>query len=175
MIKQLLLVVLAIVAIIAGRAMFIPGTFSVQRSITVQAPPEKIFPLLNDFQRFSQWSPWQQLDPAMTSQISTPSAGPGAVYEWRGNSKAGSGRMEILASKPSSSVRVKLDFLEPFESHNITDYSLTPTGAGTTVTWEMHGPSTLPSKLMQVFVSMDKMVGGDFERGLASIKAIAEK
>jgi len=115
MIKQLLLVVLGIVSIIVARAMFIPGSFSVQRSITVQAPPEKIFPLLNDFQHVNQWSPWQQLDTAMASQISTPSAGPGAVYEWRGNSRAGSGRMEILESKPSSSVRLKLDFLDPFE------------------------------------------------------------
>jgi hypothetical protein len=111
----------------------------------------------------------------MAKQISTPSAGKGAVYEWRGNSKAGSGRMEILVSKPSDSVRVKLDFLAPFESHNITDYTLTSTGTGTKVTWAMHGPSTFPSKVMQVFVSMDDMVGGDFERGLASLKAIAEK
>jgi uncharacterized protein YndB with AHSA1/START domain len=175
MIKQLLLVVLGIVSIIVARAMFIPGSFSVQRSITVQAPPEKIFPLLNDFQHVNQWSPWQQLDTAMASQISTPSAGPGAVYEWRGNSRAGSGRMEILDSRAPSRVRVKLDFLAPFESHNIADYTLTPTGTGTTVTWEMHGPSTFLSKVMQVFTSMDDLVGGDFERGLASLKAIAEK
>ena len=175
MIKQLLLVVVAILTLIVVRAMFIAGDFRVERSITVQAPPEKVFPLLNDFQQFSQWSPWEQLDPAMAKQISTPSAGKGAVYEWRGNSKAGSGRMEILVSKPMDSVRVKLDFLAPIESHNITDYTLTPAGTGTTVTWAMHGPSTFPSKLMQVFVSMDDMVGGDFERGLASLKAIAEK
>lgn len=175
MIKQLLLVVLGIVSIIVARAMFIPGSFSVQRSITVQAPPEKIFPLLNDFQHVSQWSPWQQLDTAMASQISTPSAGKGAVYEWRGNSRAGSGRMEILDSKAPSRVRVKLDFLAPFESHNIADYTLTPTGTGSTVTWEMHGPSTFLSKVMQVFTSMDDLVGGDFERGLASVKALAEK
>jgi len=175
MIKQLFLVVIGIVTVIATRAMFIADSFSVQRSITVQAPPEKIFPLLNDFQRFKQWSPWQTLHTAMTSQISTPAAGPGAVYEWRGNSKAGAGRMEILESKPSSSVRLKLDFLDPFESHNITDYTLTPTGTGTTVTWEMHGRSTFPSKVMQVFKSMDDLIGGDFERGLASLKALAEK
>lgn len=175
MIKQLIIVVLAIVAIITVRAMFVASNFRVERSIIVQAPPEKVFPLLNDFQQFAQWSPWEQLDPAMAKQISTPSAGTGAVYEWRGNAKAGSGRMEILVSKPSDSVRVKLDFLAPFESHNITDYTLTSTGTGTKVTWAMHGPSTFPSKVMQVFVSMDKMVGGDFERGLASLKAIAEK
>ncbi len=175
MIKQLLLIVVAIIAIIALRAAFIPADFRVERSITVQAPPERIFPLLNDFQQFSQWSPWEKLDPAMAKQISTPSAGTGAVYEWRGNAKAGSGRMEILSSKPSDSVRVKLDFLKPIESHNITDYTLTPSGTGTTVTWAMHGPSTFPSKVMQVFVSMDKLVGGDFERGLASLKAVAEK
>jgi len=175
MITQLLLVVVAILAIIALRAAFIPGNFRVERSITVQAPPAKIFPLLNDFQHFAQWSPWEKLDPAMAKQISTPSAGTGAVYEWRGNSKAGSGRMEILLSKPADSVRVKLDFLAPIKSHNITDYTLTPAGSATTVTWAMHGPSTFPSKVMQVFVSMDKLVGGDFERGLSSLKAIAEQ
>lgn len=175
MIKALLLVVLGIMAIIALRAMFIPASFRVERSITVKASPERIFPLLNDFQQFGLWSPWEKLDPAMTREISTPSAGPGAVYEWRGNAKAGAGRMEILESIPSQSVRVKLDFLKPFESHNTTDYTLTPAGDSTRVTWAMYGPSTFPSKVMQVFMSMDKMIGGDFDRGLAGIKAIAEQ
>lgn len=175
MIKQLLLVVLGIVAIIAIRALFIPGSFRVERSLMVKATPEAIFPLLNDFQQFGRWSPWEKLDPAMERQISTPSAGPGAVYEWRGNSKAGAGRMEILQQDPSKSVRVKLDFLQPFESHNTTDYTLTPVGDSTRVSWAMYGPSTFPSKVMQVFVSMDKMIGGDFDRGLAAIKSIAEQ
>ncbi|MES3035047.1 MAG: SRPBCC family protein [Gemmatimonadota bacterium] len=175
MIKQLLLVVLGIVAIIALRALFIPGSFRVERSVMVKASPEQIFPLLNDFQQFGRWSPWEKLDPAMERQVSTPSAGPGAVYEWRGNAKAGAGRMEILQAVPSQSVRVKLDFLKPFESHNTTDYTLTPAGDSTRVTWAMYGPSTFPSKVMQVFVSMDKMIGGDFDRGLASIKSIAEQ
>ena len=175
MIKQLLLVVVGIVVLVAIRAMFVPDSFRVERSVTVKASPEKIFPLLNDFQQFALWSPWEKLDPAMSRQISTPSAGRGAVYEWRGNSKAGAGRMEILESIPSQSVRVKLDFLKPFESHNTTDYTLTPAGDSTRVTWVMHGPSTFPSKVMQVFMSMDKMIGGDFDRGLAEIKTLAEK
>jgi len=175
MIKQLLLIVLGIVAIIAARALFIPGSYSVQRSIMVQAPPEKIFPLLNDFKQFGQWSPSANRDTAMTHQISTPSAGPGAVYQWRSNAKAGSGRMEILESKAPTSVRIKLDFLAPVESSGIIDYTLTPAGTGTTVTWKTDGATTFKSKVMQVFVSMDERLGSDIERGLASIKAIAER
>lgn len=175
MIKQLLLIVLGIVAIIAARALFIPGSYSVQRSIMVQAPPEKIFPLLNDFEQFRQWSPSARRDSAMTDQISIRSAGPGAVYQWRGNAKAGSGRMEILESKRPTNVRVKLDLLAPIESSGITDYTLTPAGTGTTVTWKTAGPTTFTSKVMQVFVSIDERLGGDIERGLASIKTVAEK
>lgn len=175
MIKQLLLIVIAIIAIIAIRAAFIAGEYRVERSIVVQAPPEQVFPLLNDFQRFASWSPWQKLDPAMATQVSTPSAGKGAVYEWRGNSEAGAGRMEILESTPAQRVRVKLNRLTPFETESTFDYTLAPSGTGTKVTWAMHGPSTFPTKVMQVFVPMDEMVGGDFERGLAAIKAVAEK
>ena len=152
-----------------------PDTFRVERSIVVQAPAAKVFPLLNDFHNFPAWSPWQKLDPAMQVTHSGPQAGPGAVYTWKGNSDVGSGRMEVLAQVPDNSVTVKLDFLEPFEGHNTSQYTLKTEGATTTVTWAMFGPSPFVSKLMGVFVSMDSMIGKDFELGLTNLKAVAEK
>ncbi|MDZ7631820.1 MAG: SRPBCC family protein [Gemmatimonadaceae bacterium] len=170
MIKQLLLVIFAIVVIVAVAAFMRPDSYRVERAITINAPPERVFPLINDFDNFAVWSPWEKLDPEMERQISPVSSGKGAIYEWRGNSKAGAGRMEILESTPSSRILVKLDFLKPFESHNSSEYTLQPKGDSTTVTWAMYGPSPFASKVMQVFMTMDQMIGKDFERGLASMK-----
>lgn len=167
-------VILAIIALLAYAASR-PDTFRVQRSIRVQAPPEKVYPLLADFRRWSEWSPWEGRDPAMKRSMSGAASGRGAVYEWSGNSKVGQGRMEIIEAAPPSSVRVQLDFLKPFEAHNVAEFVLAPAGGSTDVTWAMYGPSPFISKLMSVFMSMDRMVGRDFEAGLASLKAAAEK
>lgn len=175
MIKQLLLVILTIVAIIAIRAATIPGTFRVERSVTIQAPPEKVFALINDFHNFGKWSPWEQLDPKMERSITGAPTGVGAVYQWSGDSKAGAGRMEITESTPSSRILVKLDFTEPIASSNTAEYTLIPKNDSTRVTWAMYGPSPFLSKVMQVFVTMDDMIGGDFEKGLASMKTVAEQ
>lgn len=175
MIKQLLLVVLGIVAIILVRATFIKGSFRVERSVTIKAPPERIFGLINDFHNFGQWSPWEHLDPDMQRSITGPASGKGAVYEWSGNSKAGAGRMEILESTPSSKILIKLDFIKPIAGTNTSEYTITPQGDSTKVTWAMYGPSPFVSRVMQVFVSMDKLIGGDFESGLATMKTVAEK
>jgi hypothetical protein len=131
--------------------------------------------LIDDFKRWSDWSPWEKIDPALKRTHSGATSGRGAVYEWAGNKDVGSGRMEITDSSPASKVVIKLDFLQPFEAHNITEFTLAPQGGGTQVTWKMHGPAPFVTKLMQVFVSMDKMVGKDFETGLANMKAAAEK
>jgi uncharacterized protein YndB with AHSA1/START domain len=175
MIKQLLGVVVGIVVIILIRATFVKDSFRVERSITIKAPPEKIFGLINDFHNFGQWSPWEHLDPKMQRSITGPASGKGAVYEWSGNSKAGAGRMEILESTPSSRILIKLDFIKPIAGTNTSEYTITPQGDGTKVTWAMYGPTPFISKVMQVFVTMDKLIGGDFESGLATMKTVAEK
>jgi carbon monoxide dehydrogenase subunit G len=181
MLKTALIVVAIVIAALLAYAAIRPDTFSVQRSTRVNAPPAMIFAIVNDFHRWTEWSPWEKLDPAMTRTLSGAASGPGAVYEWRGNGKVGAGRMEILASAPASAptstrqVTMKLDFIKPFEGHNIAEFTLVPQGAGTDVTWAMHGPTPFISKLMQVFVNMDSMIGKDFAAGLANLKARAEK
>jgi uncharacterized protein YndB with AHSA1/START domain len=165
---------IAVVAAVLVLAASKPNTFSVQRSRTIKVPPEKIFPLINDFQRWGGWSPWEKMDPAMNRRHSGAASGTGAVYEWEGNKKVGQGRMEIIESSPVRKVTIKLDFLKPFEAHNTAEFTLESIGDSTSVTWTMHGPAPFMSKLMTVFVSMDRMVGKDFETGLANMKAIAE-
>ncbi len=175
MLKKILLTLTALLALLLAYAALQPSTFRVERSTTIQAPPAKVFAFLNDFHQFASWSPWQHLDPAMQVTYSGTASGPGAVYSWAGNDKVGAGRMEILRTVPDSQVTIQLDFSQPFEAHNTTEYTVQSAGAGTTVTWAMSGPSPYISKLMGVFFSMDRMIGKDFETGLAQLKAVAEK
>ena len=174
MIKKIALAVAAILLIILGLAATKPDSFTVKREIAIKAPPEKIAPLIADFHQWGSWSPWEHLDPKMQRTFSGAPAGPGAVYAWQGDDKVGAGRMEITGQNPSK-VDIKLDFLKPFESHNTTEFVLTPQGDTTTVTWNMSGPMPFISKIMTVFVSMDSMIGKDFEKGLATMKTVAEK
>ncbi len=169
----LIVVVIAIVALLAY-AYTRPDTFTVQRSASIKAPPEKIAALIDDFHAWTAWSPWEKRDPNLKRTYSGPAKGKGAVYEWDGNSKVGTGRMEILETAPSK-VGIKLDFLKPFEGHNIATFTMVPAGDATNVTWNMSGPMAFIPKVMGVFMSMDKMIGNDFEAGLASLKTIAEK
>jgi uncharacterized protein YndB with AHSA1/START domain len=152
-----------------------PDDFSVKRSVAIKAPPEKVFALINDFNRWPVWSPWEKLDPAMSRSFSGASSGQGAIYGWKGNSDVGEGRMEILQSTPSSRVVIKLDFISPFEAHNTAEFTLESKTDATAVTWTMVGPMPFASKLMSVFASMDTLVGKDFEAGLANMKTAAEK
>ena len=175
MLKKILLVVVILVAGIFAVALTKPDTFSVQRSVNIKAAPDKIFAVLNDFKRWPEWSPWEKLDPAMQRTHSGAASGPGAVYAWKGNRDVGAGRMEIRESTAPIRVSMQLDFIEPFASRNTADFTLAPRGDTTDVTWTMTGPSLLVSKLMQVFVSMDKMIGKDFEADLANLKALVEK
>ena len=175
MIKQLMLVILGIVIVVLIRAATRPDTFRVERSTTIRAQPATIFALINDFHNFGAWSPWELLDPDMQRAITGAPSGKGAAYAWSGNAKAGAGRMEITESTASSRIVMRLDFIKPFASSNTAEYTLVPQGDSTKVTWAMYGPSPFISKLMQVFTSMDKMIGGDFEKGLAAMKVVAEK
>ena len=168
-----MVLVVAMIAILVFAALK-PATYHVERSMTIAATPDKISPLLDDFHNWNQWSPWAKLDPNMRVTYSGPSAGPGAVYEWEGNSKVGKGRMEILSAQPTLT-SIKLDFYSPFASQNHTDFVLEPEGSSTRVTWKMDGPNSFASKLMSVFVSMDKMIGKDFDTGLNQLKSAAEK
>jgi uncharacterized protein YndB with AHSA1/START domain len=175
MLKKIVVTIVVLVALLLAYAATRPDTFAVQRSATIKAPPEKIYALINDFHRWGEWSPWEKLDPLMKRTFSGTPAGVGTVYEWNGNDKVGAGRMEITGSAPSSKIDIKLDFIKPFEGHNITEFTLSPQGDSTQVNWNMHGPAPFITKLMGVFVSMDSMIGKDFEAGLANMKAAAEK
>jgi Polyketide cyclase / dehydrase and lipid transport len=152
-----------------------PDTFSVERATSVTAPPEKIFPLIDDFHQWRVWSPYENKDPAMQRSYSGAASGTGAVYGWDGNSNVGSGRMEILDSSAPARIVIKLDFLRPFEGHNTAEFTMLPQGDATRVNWRMHGPAPFMSKLMQVFMNLDNMIGKDFEVGLANLKRFAEK
>lgn len=175
MLRNILLILVVIVAGVLGYAATRPDSFRIERSITINAPAERIFPLIDDFRGWTAWSPWEKRDPAMKKTYGGPPRGPGAVYEWSGNSEVGSGRMEIIRSAPGSNVTVDLHFLTPFEGRNTAEFILAPEGEATSVTWAMYGPSPFVSKLMGLFMSMDAMLGGDFESGLAAMKAVAER
>jgi uncharacterized protein YndB with AHSA1/START domain len=175
MLQWIVTAVVVIVAAILLIAAMKPDTFRVERSATINAPPEKIFALLSDFHNWPGWSPWEKKDPAMKRTHSGAASGKGAAYAWEGNKDVGSGRMEIVESTPPSRLTIKLDFMKPFEAHNVVDFTLAPQGTATRVNWSMHGPAPFMSKVMQVFMSMDRMVGNDFEAGLANLKALAEK
>ena len=169
-----LVVIVIIVAALLAYAGTRPGDFRTERSTTIKAPPGKIVSFLSDFKTWASWSPYEKLDPAMKKTLAGAPSGKGAVYEWEGNSKAGKGRMEILESTPTK-VAIKLDFEKPFEGHNRADFLLQPRGEATEVTWAMYGPRPFIAKLMGLFFDMDKMIGKDFEAGLANLKALAEK
>jgi carbon monoxide dehydrogenase subunit G len=173
--KTLAIVVVLVVAAVLIYAATQPDTFGVQRSATVKAPPEKIFALVNDLQQWRGWSPYENKDPAMQRHFTGPAAGKGAAYAWEGNKEVGQGRMEISGTTPPRLVTIQLDFVKPFEAHNRVDFRIEPQGETTRVTWAMTGPAPYITKLMSTFVDMDKMIGKDFEVGLANLKAVAEQ
>jgi uncharacterized protein YndB with AHSA1/START domain len=152
-----------------------PDTFRIERKASIKAPPEKVFGFLSDFQQWGAWSPWEKKDPAMKRNFGATTSGKGATYAWEGNKEVGIGNMEIAESAPPSKLAIKLNFVKPFEANNLVNFTLTPAAGGTEVSWSMEGKNNFMSKLMQVFMSMDKMVGPDFEAGLANLKAAAEK
>lgn len=170
----LAIIVLALVAVLVVAALK-PDTFRVQRRAAIKAPPEKIYPLLSDFQRWGAWSPWERKDPGMKRSFGGPKEGKGATYAWDGDKNVGQGRMEIVEATPPSRVALKLDFMRPFQAHNTVRFDLVPKGELTEVVWDMQGPVPYVAKIMHVFIDMDRMVGADFEAGLANLKSAAEK
>jgi hypothetical protein len=150
-------------------------TYTVERSALIEATPEQVYPKIADFHEWQAWSPWEGMDPDQQRTYSGADSGSGAVYSWSGNRKVGEGRMEITHANEASRVEIALDFIKPFKSSNTTSFSLQPEGAGTRVDWSMTGPKTLMTKVMGIFKSMDKMIGPDFERGLAQLKSQVEQ
>ncbi len=149
------------------------STYNVERTQHIEAPPATVRERLVDLRRWEAWSPWEDLDPDIHRTYGGAASGVGAWYEWDGNRKAGKGRMEIIDADEST-IRIDLQFLKPFKSHSNTVFELQPEGHGTLVTWSMVGPHSAMSRIMGLFVPMDKMVGPDFEKGLARLKADAE-
>ena len=175
--------IIAIIAIIIAIAIAVvlilaatkPNTLLVQRATSIKAPADRIFPLINDFHQWRTWSPYENKDPAMKRTYEGTGSGKGAVYAWDGNNNVGSGRMEILDAQAPSKITIKLDFFKPFEGHNTAEFTMLPQGDVTNLTWTMFGPAVFMSKVMQVFMNLDHMIGRDFEVGLANLKRLAEK
>jgi uncharacterized protein YndB with AHSA1/START domain len=174
MIKKILIGLVVILGVLAIVIALQPTDFRITRTATIAAPPATIFAQVNDFHQWDAWSPWAKLDPAMKTTFDGPAEGPGALYTWSGNNDVGEGRMTIAESHPSDLVRIKLEFLKPFAATNTTEFTFKPEGGQTLVTWTMTGTNNFPAKAFGLFMNMDKMVGGDFEKGLAQLKAVAE-
>ena len=152
-----------------------PDEFRVERSMAISAPPDRVFSSINDFHLWTGWSSWEKIDPELKRSYSGAASGRGAIYEWEGNNKAGKGRMEITETSSPSRVLIKLDFEKPFKANNMVEFVLESAGDSTKVTWSMTGRSPFMMKVMGILMNMDRMVGGDFEKGLANLKALAEK
>ncbi|HEU4408624.1 MAG TPA: SRPBCC family protein [Polyangiaceae bacterium] len=174
MLKKILIglgaLLVAFVAFVSTR----PGTFRIERSARIDAPPGVVFAQVNDFHAWEAWSPWAKLDPNMKATYAGPASGVGASYAWAGNDEVGEGKMTLTESRAPQKVGIRLEFLKPFEATNTTEFTFTPSGATTDVVWSMQGTNNFVSKLMGVFVDMDAMIGADFEKGLASLKQVSE-
>jgi len=174
MIKISLIVVAVLVAGVLAFAATRPDSFRIERSASIKAPPDKVFAQINDFRRWTAWSPWEKLDPQLKRSYSGAESGKGAAYAWEGDRNVGAGRMEVMESAAPSKIVIKLDFIKPFEGHNTAEFTLLPDSGGTRVTWAMFGPSPYLSKVMGMFFSMDSMIGGYFEQGLANLRSATE-
>jgi len=174
MLLKILVAVVILLLVLVVLITMRPDTFRTTRSATIAAPPAVVFEQVNDLHKWEAWSPWAKLDPAAKQTYEGPASGKGAAFSWAGNSKVGEGKMAITESRPNEYVRFQLDFLKPFKSSNIAEFSFKPEGNQTVVSWSMSGPCNFMSKAVGLFINCDKMIGGDFERGLAQMKAIAE-
>jgi uncharacterized protein YndB with AHSA1/START domain len=175
MLKTTLIVIAVIVVAFVVVVALQPSEFRVARSATIAAPATVVFAQVNDFHKWEAWSPWAKLDPAAKNSFEGPSAGTGAIFRWSGNNEVGEGSMTITESRPSDRIRIKLDFAKPFEATNTTEFTFEPKGSQTVVTWSMSGTNNFIAKAFCLFNNMDKMLGGQFEKGLAQMASAAEK
>jgi hypothetical protein len=177
MLKTLAIIGVVVVVAIAGILLYAatkPDSFRVQRVVLINAPSDKVFPLINDIKAWTVWSPYEKKDPAMKRTYGAVTAGKGATYAWDGDKNVGQGSIEIVESGPRK-ILLKLDFVKPFEAHNMGEFLLEPKGDSTSVTWATYGPSPYISKVVGTFMNIDDLIGRDFEKGLADLKAAAEK
>jgi hypothetical protein len=173
----LLYIVLAIAAVIVLFlivAALQPTDFRYSRSTTINAPPAAVFAEVNDFHRWEAWSPWAKLDPNAKSVFEGPAAGVGSIFRWAGNKDVGEGSMEIVESRPHKRVGILLEFLRPMKATNDATFTFEPEGGGTLVTWSMTGKNGLMGKAFGLIVNCDKMLGTQFEKGLATMKSLVE-
>lgn len=175
MVKTIALIAVAVLGVVLVFAATRPDTFRVERSARIKAPPEQLYPLINDLRQFNTWNPYEKKDPNIKGEYRGPQAGAGAAYHFQGNKDVGKGSISIVESAAPAKVTMKLDMIEPFEGHNIVEFSIAPRGDATEVTWAMHGPSPFVAKLMGIFLDMDRMIGRDFDAGLSDLKARAER
>jgi uncharacterized protein YndB with AHSA1/START domain len=169
------LVVAVLLAGVVVLASFQPDALRVQRSVTIAAPAAKVFPFVDDFKRWAEWSPFEHIDPTMRRNYGTPVAGRNATYAWDGEGKAGAGKMTIVESTPPSKVGISLDFERPMKDHADVAFTFVPQGNATFVTWTMESRHNFVSKVMCLFLDPEKLIGDDFARGLAALKAVAER
>ncbi len=174
MIKKILLILVVLIAAFAVFVSLQPSTFRIERSASIVAPPDVVFGLVNDFHQWQAWSPWAKLDPNAKNSFEGPESGTGAVFKWAGNAEVGEGSMTLTDSQPHQKISIRLDFVKPFEDTSIAEFTFKPDGNQTVVTWSMFGENNFISKAFCLFMDMDKMVGGQFEQGLAAMKAAAE-
>jgi hypothetical protein len=170
-------IVVGFLAVVIGLIIFIarqPNTFRVHRSHLVEADPAKVFPLINNLRSWTDWSPFEKLDPKVTKTYSDQTSGPGAWYSWSGNNKAGAGKMTIVENRPNQEIKMSLEFTRPFQCNNNVVFTLEPGEAGTLVTWSMDGTNTFFSKFFHLVMNMDRMVGGSFEEGLVNLDRLAQ-
>ena len=174
MLKKILLGLAALIVVFLVVVALQPSHFHIERTASISAPPAAVFALVNDFHRWDAWSPWAKLDPSMKTTFEGPAIGTGSIYSWAGNDKVGEGRMTLTESRPNESIKIKLEFIKPFASTCDTAFTFKPQGGQTGVVWTMDGENNFIAKGFCLFMSMDKHVGGDFERGLAKMKSVAE-
>ncbi len=174
MLKKILIAIVAIVVVLVGVVAIQPSEYLVLRAATISAPPHDVFAQVNDFHNWEAWSPWAKLDPAAKTTFEGASAGTGAICSWAGNSKVGKGRMTLTESRPSELIRINVEFFEPFAGTSTSEFMFQPEGNRTAVTWRMAGHNNFIGKALCLVMNMDKMLGGDMERGLGQMKSVVE-
>jgi uncharacterized protein YndB with AHSA1/START domain len=174
MLKTILIALAVIVIVLVVVVVMQPSEFRVARSTTISAPPTAVFAQVNDFHKWEAWNPWGKIDPAVKQTYEGAPAGTGAIYRWSGNKEVGEGRMTITESRPSDLIRIQLEFFKPFAGNSIAELTFKPEGNQTAVTWSMTGTNNFMAKAIHLFINMDKMIGGQFEKGLADMKSVVE-